>query len=129
MAFFVEEARKLAKDPDITDLQRATLKYMLQHCIGLKNARTIGVVVEHLNNNGFDGLDIPKFQHSVLGWSRECNVYIASGRSGIYLIGCRADVEPMSTFYRERIAAENHRLKRLIKLTNDRWPGKSVSTK
>lgn len=121
MAFFVAEARRLLKDPDLTDLQRASLKYMLQHCVGTKNARTIDTVVTYLNEHGFK-LDIPTFQHQVLGWSRECNVYIASGRRGIYLICSRADAEPTMTFYQERIAAERHRLKRLIELTNAKWP-------
>jgi len=121
MPYFVAEARRLVKDPEITDLQRATLKYMLQHCIGAQNARSIGVVVTYLNEHGCD-VDIRTFQHQVLGWSRECKVYIASGRRGIYLIGTRADAEPMMDFYKDRIAAERHRLERLIELTDARWP-------
>jgi hypothetical protein len=121
MSFFVAEARRLVNDPEITDLQRAALRYLLKHCVGAKNARTIDTVVTFLKGHGFNKLDIPTFQHHVLGWSRECNVYIASGHSGIYLIHRQTDVEPMMTFYEKRIAAETHRLERLKALTDDRW--------
>jgi sulfatase maturation enzyme AslB (radical SAM superfamily) len=122
MPFFVAEAKRLLRDPAITDLQRATLKYMLRHCVGAKNAQTIKTVVTYLNQHGCD-IDIRAFQHQVLGWSRDRNyVYIASGRGGIYLIRNRADAEPMMDFYKNRIAAETHRLTRLIELTDTRWP-------
>src|SRR5687768_6489872 len=122
MPFFVAEAKRLVRDPAIPDLQRATLKYMLQHCVGAKNAQTIEAVVTYLTGHGCD-VDIRTFQHHVLGWSRDRNnVYIASGRRGIYLISSRSDAEPMMEFYKNRIAAEHHRLTRLIELTDTRWP-------
>jgi sulfatase maturation enzyme AslB (radical SAM superfamily) len=121
MPFFVAEAKRLVRDPAITDVQRVTLKYMLRHCVGAKNAQTIKTVVTYLNQHGCD-VDIRSFQHQVLGWSRDRNnVYIASGRGGIYLIRNRADAEPMMDFYKNRIAAETHRLTRLIELTDTRW--------
>jgi hypothetical protein len=122
MAYFAAEARRLVNDPEVTDLQRAALTYLLKYCIGAKNAWTIDTVVTYLKGHGFKDLAVPTFQHNVLGWSCECDVYIASGRNGIYLIKSSADVDPMMTFYESRIAAETHRLKRLRTLIEERWP-------
>lgn len=121
MPYFVAEARKLVKGSDISELQRATLNYMLQHCVGAENARTIDTVVAYLNNHGCE-VDVRTFQHHVLGWSRNGNVYIASGRHGIYLIRSKSDAKPMMEFYEDRIAAESHRLEHLRELANARWP-------
>ena len=113
---FLAEAQKLVGSPNTSPVLKATLEYMLEHCVGVDNATPIATVIEHLDKNGFS-ISRQEFQHQVLVPSRETSLYIASfgnfGRGGIYLVADRSDAQPMIDFYENRIESETRHLKNL----------------
>ncbi len=124
MPFFAE-AQRVVADPDTPPLLRATLQYMLEHCVGIDNATPIQTVLDHLNAQGFQ-IGREQFQHEILVPSRENELYIASyghfGRGGIYLVQRREDAQPMIDFYEGRIASEQRHLDQLVALRDAEWP-------
>lgn len=109
----IPAVKRQIKTRAATDPTRITLEYLLANGVGRNNAVPVTAIIFHLQDNGVK-MTAKTFQQTILADSRKDGSYfIGSSRQGYYLIAHPVDYQEMATFYRKRIAAEQHHLNTL----------------
>jgi hypothetical protein len=88
------------------------LHYMLKHCLGVSNAKSIEDVVRSISLK--KKYKKEQFQHRIIVPLREeRDFFIGTGTKGIYLVSDAIDVHTTVDFYAKRIRSEHKHLRNL----------------
>ena len=119
---FVQAARNFLANPGIARTQprfremQETVKFMLDHAIGLANAISTDRIVQHLQGMGYQ-IHREAWQIEVLGYLREHGVFIGSKRGvGMFIIESEEDARETCESIQSRIDVEEQRLRTLRNL-------------
>lgn len=103
-----------AGDPLGAD-KRAFLDYLLQHCIGFPNAKSLDRIISQLTLSKPYNREL--FQHLILVPLREeDNFFIGTSSRGVYFISSADDAFRTISFYTNRIRAEKKHLRNLKRI-------------
>ena len=121
---FEAEARRILPTLAAGSANHAILGYLLANAVGEANAKSWEAIEAHCL-----ALPVPvpvdkeEFQQGFLKHSREHEIYIGSSNRGYFIIHDRNDALHMKTFYEDRIAREQARVRHLERLVRAAgWP-------
>ncbi|HHV41909.1 MAG: hypothetical protein ACOX7D_03825 [Alphaproteobacteria bacterium] len=104
------------KNPEMVE----TVRFMLEHAVGVDHAIATQRIVDHLQENGYDIRNKEDWQITVLGPLRENGIIIGSKRSkGMFLISSEFDARIVVSQMQERISKESERLQLLIDMVSE----------
>lgn len=113
---FVHAARNFLTNPGPARNQprfqkmRETVKFMLDHAVGIKSAISTDEIVRHLQEMGYS-IHREAWQIEVLGYLRDNGVFIGSKRGvGMFIIENEEDAREVYESIRSRIEVEKQRL-------------------
>lgn len=122
---FVNDARAEVRRLPADSPRRIVLQYLLDHGIGVQNAKSWARIAEHLEEHDID-ITREQFQQTILADTRAGTIFIGSTdhgpNRGYFLIQDRGDAGTIREFYRRRIAAEQQNLGNLERLIALEWP-------
>ncbi len=109
-----QEWTPVVEDPLGRD-KRAFLDYLLQHCNGLRNAKSLDRIIPELRLSKPYNREL--FQHLILVPLREeDNFFIGTSSKGVYFISSPEDAFTTISFYTNRIRAEKKHLRNLKRI-------------
>jgi len=107
---FLENPGKLKDHKKLPEMKE-TVRYMLDHAVGIDHAVSTKTIVEHLKNKGFHVADERDWQITVLGPLRENGIFVASKRAkGMFLIKNDNDAKIAISQIQTRIDTQTDRL-------------------
>jgi hypothetical protein len=102
---FVDAAETHRKTLDPESFEHAILTFLLNHGVGLENAKSWKEISAHIRKQGHR-ITKNRFQIGLLQKSRRSLFYISSNNSGYFLCNRDSDVQANTSFYESRVAKE-----------------------
>jgi len=118
---FIEDIENFIQNPGVHASKerygemKATLEYMKQNAVGIKNAVATDRIIDYLHSQGYN-IGKEEWQIEVLGYLRDNGIFIGSKiAKGMFVINSKKDAKETYTSMKKRVEKENERIRILEK--------------